>query len=352
MIVIGIDPHKSSLTAVAVDDTGHELAARRFVVNAGTFTQLTSWAQRWPQHRFAVEGAKGLGRGIAQQLAAGGADVVDVPATLAARARLLTTGGGRKTDATDAASVARVALHHHRLNPVQPEDQSTILRLLTEHRDDLTHERTRILNRLHGLLRELVPGGAPTGLSADKAATALRGVRPATATDACRRDIARHLLATLRRIDAQLKTNETQLSQAVTAAGSSLTELPGVGVIMAAKILGHVGNVARFPNADHFASYTGAAPIDASSGPRKRHRLNTGGNRQLNSALHIIAVVQAHHSDLGRAYYQRKLDEGKTPAEARRALKRRLANIIYRQILKDQKQALPAPAIRSRTPSR
>ncbi|WP_240763038.1 transposase [Micromonospora sp. HM134] len=189
--MIGIDPHKSSLTAVAVDNTGHELAARRFVVNAGTFTQLTSWAQRWPQHRFAVEGAKGLGRGIAQQLAAAGADVVDVPATLAARARLLTTGGGRKTDATDAASVARVALHHHRLNPVQPEDQSTILRLLTEHRDDLTHERTRILNRLHGLLRELVPGGAPTGLSADKAATALRGVRPATATDACRRDIAR-----------------------------------------------------------------------------------------------------------------------------------------------------------------
>ncbi|WP_238324023.1 IS110 family transposase [Salinispora pacifica] len=127
VIVIGIDPHKSSLTAVAVDDTGHELAARRFVVNAGTFTQLISWAQRWPQHRFAVEGAKGLGRGIAQQLAAAGAGVVDVPATLAARARLL-----------------------------------------TEHRDDLTHERTRILNRLHGLLRDLVPGGAPTGLSADK----------------------------------------------------------------------------------------------------------------------------------------------------------------------------------------
>ncbi|WP_239088852.1 IS110 family transposase [Micromonospora gifhornensis] len=267
-------------------------------------------------------------------LAAAGANVVDVPATLAARARLLTTGGGRKTDATDAASVARVALHHHRLNPVQPEDQSTILRLLTEHRDDLTHERTRILNRLHGLLRDLVPGGAPTGLSADKAATALRGVRPANATDACRRDIARHLLAALRRIDAQLKNSETELSQAVTATGSSLTELPGVGVIMAAKILGYVGDVARFPNADHVASYTGAAPTDASSGPRKRHRLNTGGNRQLNSALHIIAVVQAHHSHLGRAYYQRILGEGKTPAEARRALKRRLANIIYRRILK------------------
>jgi transposase len=345
MIVIGIDPHKSSLTAVAVDCAGGgELASRWFAVNASTCAQLTAWAQQWPRHRFAVEGAKGLGRGIAQQLAATGVDVVDVPATLVVRARLLSTGGGRKSDASDAASVARVAVHRHRLAAVQAEDQSTILRLLSEHRDDLVAERTRILNRLHALLRELVAGGAATGLSADKVAALLRGVRPATAADGCRRGLARQLLVNLRRLDVQLQANETALEQAVSATGSTLTDLPGVGVVMAAKILGHVGDVARFPSADHFASYTGTAPLDASSGRRLRHRLNTGGNRQLNAALHVVAVVQMRWPGLGHDYYQRKRGEGKTAAEARRALKRRLANVIYRHILNDQRRLRPITA--------
>ncbi|RZU75094.1 transposase [Micromonospora kangleipakensis] len=338
MITIGIDPHKSSLTAVAVDATGQQLAARRFTVNAGTFGQLTRWADRWPQRRYAVEGANGLGRGIAQQLAAAGETVLDVPATLAARARLLDTGGSRKTDTADASSVAHVALRHRSLRQVTAEDQSTILRLLAERRDDLAHERTRILNRLHGMLRDLIPGGAPTGLSADKAAALLRATRPTTATAACRRDIARDLLADLRRLDRQLRANEVSQQDAVAATGSTLSEVHGIAVVLSAKILGHVGDVSRFPTADHFASYTGTSPLDASSGNRNRHRLNTGGNRQLNSALHTIAVCQARDPGPGRAYYLRKISEGKTPAEARRALKRRLANVIYRHILRDQKR--------------
>jgi transposase len=336
VITIGIDPHKSSLTAVAVNATGQRLADRRFPVNAGTFTQLMKWAQRWPQRRFAVEGANGLGRGIAQQLAATGDVVVDVPATLAARARVLTTGGGRKTDVADAVSVAHVALHHQRLRQVMAEDQTTILRLLAERHDDLTHERTRILNRLHGVLRELVPGGAAVGLSADKAAAILRTARPSTATDACRRDLARELLNDLRRVDRQLKANEGLQRDAVAATGSTLSDVHGIAVVLSAKILGHVGDITRFPTADHFASYTGTSPLDASSGNRNRHRLNTGGNRQLNTALHTIAVCQARDPGPGRTYYLRKISEGKTPAEARRALKRRLANVIYRHILKDQ----------------
>jgi transposase len=336
VITIGIDPHKSSLTAVAVNTTGQRLADRRFPVNAGTFTQLMTWAQRWPQRRFAVEGANGLGRGIAQQLAATGDVVVDVPATLAARARVLTTGGGRKTDVADAVSVAHVALHHQRLRQVMAEDQTTILRLLAERHDDLTHERTRILNRLHGVLRELVPGGAAVGLSADKAAAILRTARPSTATDACRRDLARELLNDLRRVDRQLKANEGLQRDAVAATGSTLSDVHGIAVVLSAKILGHVGDITRFPTADHFASYTGTSPLDASSGNRNRHRLNTGGNRQLNTALHTIAVCQARDPGPGRTYYLRKISEGKTPAEARRALKRRLANVIYRHILRDQ----------------
>jgi hypothetical protein len=141
VITIGIDLHKASLTAVALDVTGQQVAARRVTVNAGAYKTLMSWAARWPQRRFAVEGACGLGRGIAQLLAAGGEDVVDVPATLAARARLLDTGGTRKSDSADAASVAHVAMRRKRLRPVVAEDHTTQLRLLAERRDDLAGER-------------------------------------------------------------------------------------------------------------------------------------------------------------------------------------------------------------------
>jgi transposase len=134
VITIGIDPHKASLTAVAVGPSGLSLGHRRLLVNAGTLSQLATWAAAWPSRRFAVEGAYGLGRPIAQQLAAVGEQVLDVPATLAARARLLSTGGGRKTDTADAASVAQVALHNPMLRVVTAEDQTTILRLLAERR--------------------------------------------------------------------------------------------------------------------------------------------------------------------------------------------------------------------------
>ncbi|MCX5443680.1 IS110 family transposase [Streptomyces sp. NBC_00056] len=195
MITIGIDPHKSSHTAVAVDAAGHQLAQQRFVVNAGTVRQLMRWCEQWPERRFAVEGAKGLGRSLAQQLAPADEHVVDVPDTLSARARLLATGGDRKTDEADALHVAQVALFRHGLRRVETEDQSTILRLLTERHDDLVNERTRIINRLLAVLRDLLPGGAPTRLSAEKAAVLMKGIRFATATDCCRRDLSRDLLA-------------------------------------------------------------------------------------------------------------------------------------------------------------
>lgn len=205
MIVIGIDPHKSSITASAIDSSGCQLAVRRFVVNAGTAKQLLGWVAQWPERRFAIEGANGVGRGIAQILVARRESVVDVPSTLAMKVRVLSTGGGRKSDPADAFAVALTALRHENLRPVTAENQSTILRLLAERREDLGHERARLLNRLHRLLRELIPGGVDPGLSADKAAAALRTIRPATATDAIRRELARELLADLRRIDAGIK---------------------------------------------------------------------------------------------------------------------------------------------------
>jgi transposase len=344
VITIGIDPHKASLTAVALDATGQQVATRRVTINAGAYKALMSWAARWPQRRFAVEGACGLGRGIAQLLAAGGEDVVDVPATLAARARLLDTGGTRKSDSADAASVAHVAMRRKRLRPVVAEDHTTQLRLLAERRDDLAGERVRVLNRLHVLLRDLIPGGAKLDLTANKAAALLRSVRPLTATDACRRELATALVADLRRLDRQLVANQAKTRESLAATHSTITDIHGVGDILAGKILGHVGDANRFPTSDHFASYTGTSPVETSSGEHERHRLNTTGNRQLNAALHTVAVCQARDPGPGRVYYLRKIDEGKTPAEARRALKRRLANVIYRHIVTDQ-QRLIAPGL-------
>ncbi|MGW6413254.1 IS110 family transposase [Streptomyces vinaceus] len=312
MILIGIDPHKSSHTAVAVDASGHQLAKRRFVVNAGTFRQLIAWCEQWPERRFAVEGAGGLGRSLAQQLAAAGEDVVDVPATLSARARVLSTGGNRKTDEADARHVAQAALFRPDLRKATADDQTTILRLLTERRDDLVHERTRALNRLH-VLRDLLPGGVATGLSADKAAAAMKGIRPVTATDNCRRDTARDLLADPRRLDRLVKDNEIQMREALAATRTTLTTLPGLGTVLAAKVLGHVGDATRFPTEHPFASHTGSAPLDASSGNNVRHRLNTGGNRALNPVLHTIAVCQIRDGGRGQDYYQRKIAGGKTP---------------------------------------
>ena len=245
------------------------------------------------------------------------------------------TSSARKTDLADACSVAAAAIHHRRLRPVSLENQTAILRLLSDRRDDLVAERTRILSRLHVLLADLQPGGAKRELSATQAAAMLRQVRPVTAVDIQRKRIARELLADVRRLDRQVKTASQTIRTAVREHGTTLTEVFGVGPVLAAKLLGHAGDITRFPDRDHFASYTGTAPVEASSGDVRRHRLNRGGNRQLNTALHLIAVCQIRDPSPGQAYYQRKLVEAKTPEEARRSLKRHLANVVYRHLIAD-----------------
>ena len=174
MITIGIDPHKRTLTAAALDPHSRLLSQLRLPASSQAATQLLAWAAAWPERRWAVEGATGLGRGIAQLLVAAGDQVLDVPAKLAARARLVGTSNARKTDLADAASVASPALHHRRLRSVALEDQTVIFRLLSDRRDDLVAERTRILSRLHVLLADLQPGGATRELTAARAATLLR----------------------------------------------------------------------------------------------------------------------------------------------------------------------------------
>lgn len=346
MITIGIAPHKNSLTAVAVDPSGAAQPPIRAVVDKNTPAVLLAWAAHWPERQWAVEGATGLGRSIAQQFVAAGEVVLDVPAKLAARARLLGSSNARKTDVADATSVAAVALHNRRLNRVQLEDHTTIMRLLTERRDDLVAEHTRWINRLHVLLRDLHPGGAPVRLDSADASELLAKVRPVTEADRQRKQIARDIVRDLKRQEASIKDLEKQLRAAVTASGTTLTDIQGTGFLTAAKILAITGDVRRFPNQEHYASYAGTAPIDVSSGDQETHRLSRRGNRQLNAAIHVIAVTQARDPGPGRDHYRRKLKlaEHKTVKEARRSLKRRITNAIYRRILADQQRVIPAAA--------
>lgn len=338
MITIGIDPHKSSLTAVAVRPDGHIHPPIRLVVDKNTPAAILAWAAQWPERQWAVEGATGLGRGIAQQLVTAGELVLDVPAKLAARARLLGSSSARKTDVADAISVATVALHNRCLNRVQLENQHTIMRLLTERRDDLVAEHTRWINRLHVLLRDLHPGGAEVRLDTVDASALLAKIRPVTAADQHRKQIARDVVRDLRRHEASIKELEKQLRAAVLASGTTLTEIQGIGFLTAAKILALTGNIRRVPNQEHYASYSGTAPIDVSSGEQETHRLSRRGNRQLNAAIHVAAVTQARDPGPGRDHYRRKLAEHKTVKEARRSLKRRICNAIYRRILADQQR--------------
>ncbi len=235
MITIGIDPHKASLTAAALDANSTLLGQRRLAATTTTADELIAWARRWPVRVWAVEGALGLGHGVAQALVAAGEHVVDVPATLAARARLLGSGSSRKTDLTDGASVASVAIHNPKLSVVHAEDDTTVLRLLSDRRDDIVAQRTRTMNRLQVLLRELVAGGAPRQISTAAARVFLAKVRPMTTTDHQRKRIARQLIDDLRRADLQLKQLAKEIEEAVIAARSSLPEVLGIGFILAAQ---------------------------------------------------------------------------------------------------------------------
>jgi transposase len=197
-------------------------------------------------------------------------------------------------------------------------------------------ERTRALNRLHGLLRDLLPSGVAGKLSADRVARILRGMRPrGCASDRLRRRLASEVLRDVRMLDRKIVDLNTRVETEVEASGTTLTEIFGVGPILAATILGTVGNVARFPTKAHFASYAGTAPVEASSGKVVRHRLSLGGNRKLNYALHMVATSQARSDAPGGAYYRKKIDEGKSSKEALRCLKRRVSDAVYKSLVAD-----------------
>jgi transposase len=338
-VLIGVDPHKATNAVAVLDEHGELLERAEFSADGQGLRVLEHWARRFPERRWAVEGANGLGRTLAHKLASAGEEVVDVPPKLSARVRLLSVGNGRKNDGLDATFAALAAWRNGRLARVRPDDRIDVLRLLSDRREDLVSERTRILNRLHGLLRDLIPGGVPGRLSADRAARILRSVRPrrdsGSVAESVRRQLASELLRDVRALNRRISGLDARICQEVEVSGTTLTEIFGVGPILAAKIISLVGDTRRFPTKGHFASYAGVAPVEVSSGEVVRHRLSLGGNRHLNHALHMIAINQVRYEGKGGVYYRKKITEGKTHREAMRCLKRRVCDAVFKRLTAD-----------------
>lgn len=343
-VMIAVDPHKASNTAAVLDPVTKTLIETARFANTGEgYGQLTGFARKWEHRRWAVEGCRGAGRSLAQRLAADGELVLDVPAKLAARVRVYSRGHGRKTDKHDAVSIGLAALDGTGVLPAARDDAMVSLRLLCDRREELAAQRTQAVCRLHRLLAELTPGGMRRELTANKAQALLARIRPADDVAAVRLQIARDHLADIRALDARLKDLAGQITALVAESGTTLTSLYGIGPLIAGRILAEVGDVARFATRDRFASYNGTAPIDVSSGEQVRHRLSRAGNRRINHALHMMAVTQIRYPGTpGRVYYERKRKEGKTPKEALRCLKRRLSDVVYRQLVLDRRGTIEA----------
>jgi transposase len=334
-VVIGVDPHKASNTLVVIDGQERVLAGQWFANDRAGYRSMKTFAHSHRDRVWAVEGARGVGAGLAQRLVAEGEPVLDVPARLSARVRALGGGSGRKTDDADAFAVAVAGLRAKDLHAVRPDDVIEILGMLTTRRQEVVELRIATVNRLHEVLCQLITGGAKRHLSVSRARSLLSGVRPRDAVGKARKQLALDYTGELERLDARLKDLKKQIGDVLADHPTTLLEVTGLAAVTSAKILAEVGDVRRFPSKHHFASYTGTAPVDVSSGDNNRHRLNRGGNRRLNHALHIAAVVQYRMAGPGHDYYLRKRDAGKTHKEALRCLKRRISDVVYRCLIDD-----------------
>src|SRR3954454_7493141 len=314
-VIIGVDPHKLSATIEVVDEHERVLGSGRFSTDRAGYAAMRRYAKTWPERVWAVEGANGVGRPLAQRLLEAGEQVLDVPAKLAARVRLFDTGHNRKTDAHDAHSIAIVAVRTTTLRVLQVDGELEALRMLTDRREALTRRRVQTVNRLQALLAELLPGQAKRDITTGQAKAMLATVRPRDIAGKTRRRIAAEELTELIAVEAKIKKATAELKTMVLARGSQLMDIHGVGPVVAARILADVGDVARFADRNRFASWTGTAPLDASSGEQNRHRLSRAGNRRMNHMPHIAAITQIRLDTEAGAYSRRKRAEGNKPLE-------------------------------------
>ena len=340
-VVIGVDPHKRINAVVVVNSRAQVLARAQFVNDAQGFRELRRFSRQWRPRTWAIEGCNGVGKHVAQRLVAAGERVVDVSTRRAALVRVFAGGNGRKNDDTDAHSIALVGLHAPDLPAVRADDRRTALRLLSNRRRELIGQRTQCVNRLHRDLVGLVAGGAPRSLNAKKARALLASVKPRDEIGRLRRHLAAELLSELVTLDKKIGAIEAEVRALVRSTPTGLPKIYGVGPVITALTLGEVGDIARFADRNHFASYNGTAPDDKGSAGNPAHCVNIKGNRKLNHAIHMIAITQIRNRNSpGRAYYKRKLAQSKTKKEALRALKRKISDVIYRQLVADAQLAM------------
>lgn len=342
MVIIGIDAHKRSHTAVAVDQQGRQLEQRTTGTTSSDHLELVAWATQHDSVRlWAVEDCRHLSRRLERDLLAAGERIVRVPPKLMAKARDGARSFG-KSDPIDALSVARAALREPNLPTARLDGHEREVRLLVDHREDLVGERTRMISRLRWHLHELDPAFhvRPRGLRSRK------GVNLVAAfladRDGLVARIARELLERVAELNDRARELEREITRTVTTLAPSLLAIPGCGALTAAKIVGETAGAQRFGSKAAYARWNGSAPQPVWSGNRTRFRLSRSGNRQVNAALHRIAVTQARTASLGRTYLQRRQEAGATKTEAIRLLRRRLSDVVFRALLADERRPLEA----------
>ena len=342
-VFIGVDPHKRLHAAVAINDQGRILARAVFPNTADGFGELRAFGRRWKTRTWAIEGCNGVGKHLSQRLFSTGERVVDVSTRRAALVRVYAGGNGRKNDDTDAEAIAMVAVHTPDLPEVRADDRSVALRLVSHRRKELIGLRTQTVCRIHRDLEVLIPGGAARKLSVTKARALLATVKPRDEVGKIRRRFIADQIRDLDRVDGQIAKLDAELADLVDDTPTSLRDIYGVGTITAALIFGEVGNVARFRDRNHFASYIGAAPVDRGSAGNPQPSVNPHGNRRLNHAIHVVAVTQVRNDTPARRLYARKISEGKTKKEALRVVKRRVSDVVFRQLVVDAQRVEVGP---------
>lgn len=336
VLAIGVDTHKASLAACAIDELGRAISEQIFTNDPQGHREFLRWASGLPgPRRIGLEGAAGFGAGLARLLIDAGEDAREVPAILTHRERRH-TGQPGKCDRADALAIARVVAREVRLPTALGTALHRDLKLLVDYREQLLAEQTRVRNRLHADLQALQPGYAATlGHLASQShlRAARRILRPLGGVAA---EVASLRLSRLEAIMDEVKQVRRRIEVAVGGSHTALTSVAGVGPVTAAQLLGETGDPRRFHSPAAFAMNCGVAPIPASSGVTCRHRLNRRGNRRLNRALYVVALTQVRCHPPARAFIERKRAEGKSWWEAVRCLKRHLADVIYRAMLRDQ----------------
>ena len=327
MAVVGLDTHKRTVAACALDEVGLIVAERTFGCDPEGLAELAAWAADLRPERIGVEGSSSYGAPVARILAQAGHEVREVPPQLSRRERGRTRRPG-KSDPGDALAIARVTLREADLPPVRLGGRTDELGLLVDARDDVVAQQVRVRNRLHAHLVVLLPGYATTAARLVARRQLARIEAMLEPLDGTRADIAKQLLLEIRALGDRSRDFERRI--AVLVDGHPLLGLPGVGVLTAARFIAEAGDVGRFRSPDAFAMLAGVAPIPASSGETRRMRLNRGGNRRLNRALYTVALTQSRSHPPAKAYLERHRASGKSWAEALRCLKHRVSRAVFR----------------------